>query len=213
MTKLNRLTTASFDVDPQNCFTPLCPDELPVPGGHLIVDELNLQATKAAIRVGSKDAHSPNAIWAATQNEPQLSPVEGDNVDIRWNLHGVPGTLGFELIEGLPKPTDYDFFVWKGVEPDMHPYGACYHDLNDTLSTGVIEYLQNNGIKTVIVGGLATEYCVKLTVNQLLKSGFAVILNLSGCRGLNNQAVNAAIEELEDAGAIIEPRANDISVY
>ena len=28
--------TASHNVDPQKGFTPLCPDELPVPDGHLI---------------------------------------------------------------------------------------------------------------------------------------------------------------------------------
>ena len=31
----------SIDVDAQKTFTPLCPDELPVNEGHLIVEELN----------------------------------------------------------------------------------------------------------------------------------------------------------------------------
>ena len=154
---------ASFDVDAQNTFTPACPDELPVPDGLAIVDELNAQAKLAAVRVGSKDAHSPKAVWVATPSEPQFSPVAGENVDIRWRRHAEPGTLGFELIEGLPAPADYDFFVWKGVELDMHPYGACYHDLRNRLSTGVIEFLKVRGIESVIVGGLATDYCVKTT--------------------------------------------------
>ncbi len=58
------------------------------------------------------------------------------------------------------------------------PYGACYHDLKNTLSTGVIEYLKcHNIITTVICGGLATDYCVKNTVLQLRQVGFEVILN------------------------------------
>ena len=35
---------ASFDVDAQKGFTPLCPNDLPVDGGHEIVDSLNEQA-------------------------------------------------------------------------------------------------------------------------------------------------------------------------
>ncbi|MBX9837258.1 MAG: hypothetical protein K2X69_02975, partial [Silvanigrellaceae bacterium] len=53
---------ASFDVDPQKGFTPVCPNELPVPEGDLIVDELNAMAKLASVRVSSKDAHAPNAI-------------------------------------------------------------------------------------------------------------------------------------------------------
>ena len=120
---------ASFDVDAQNTFTPLCPNELPVPGGTEIVEELNAQARYAEYRLGSKEGHNPKAVWVATADHPQLESVAGPNVDVRWNLHAVPGTLGFELIDGLPHPAEYDFFVWKGIELDMHPFGSCYHDL------------------------------------------------------------------------------------
>ncbi|MFX5522361.1 isochorismatase family protein, partial [Acinetobacter baumannii] len=78
---------------------------------------------------------------------------------------------GFELLDELPRPIDYDFFVWKGVEPDLHPYGACYHDLAERRSTGVIEYLRQNGVSHVLVGGLALDYCVKNTALQLRRAG------------------------------------------
>jgi nicotinamidase/pyrazinamidase len=194
---LNKGTTASFDVDPQNGFTPLCPDELPVPDGHNIVGELNKQALAASIRVASKDAHPANAIWIANEEHPQFSPVEGKNVDIHWKAHCVPGTYGFEFIAGLPAKTEYDFIAYKGIEPDMHPYGACYHDLNDTMSTGVIEFLKGKGIKTVIVGGLALDYCVKLTAVQLAKAGMHVIVNLAACRSISPETEKAAMAEME----------------
>lgn len=178
---------ASFDVDPQKGFTPLCPNELPVPGGDEIVEELNRQAALAKFRIGSKDAHPQTAIWAASEDKPMLSPIQGDNVDVRWNLHCVPGTRGFELLDGLPSSAKYDFFVWKGVEPDMHPYGACYHDLAETRSTGVIEFLKQNRVSTVLVGGLALEYCVKTTALQLCRAGFEVIINLAACRSLTEE--------------------------
>lgn len=203
MISIEREKTAAFDVDAQYTFTPECPDELPVAGGNEIVAALNKQATFASIRVGSKDAHSPKAVWVANDEKEMFSSVAGENVDIAWKLHAVPGTKGFELIEGLPKPAEYDFFVWKGIELDMHPYGACYHDLGNQLSTGVIEYFKVKGIETVIVGGLATDYCVKTTALQLAAADFKVIVNLEACRGIAEDSISAAIEEMEVAGIVI----------
>lgn len=194
---------ASLDVDAQKGFTPLCPKELPIPQGDKIAEELNQQAQFASLRIGSKDAHSRNAVWNANLDHPAQSPLSGyRNVDVRWPPHCIPGTPGFELISGLPHPQDYDFFVWKGVEPDMHPYGACYHDLKETMSTGLIEFLKAKHIKTLLVGGLATDFCVKTTVLQLLKAGFKVIVNLGACRGLTEKTTQKAIQRMKDQGAL-----------
>lgn len=43
---------AAFDIDAQNTFTPVCPDELPVAEGDQIVEELNAQAALASLRIG-----------------------------------------------------------------------------------------------------------------------------------------------------------------
>lgn len=196
---------ASFDVHAQKTFTPLCPNELPIVEGDHIVTELNAQAKKAQFRIGSKEAHNPGAIWVADEKNPVLSPISGENVDVRWPLHSVPGTRGFELIDGLPKITEYDYFIWEGIELDMHPYGACYHDIAERLSTGVIEFLRQNHITTIIVGGLATDYCVKTTVLQLLRANFEVIVNLAACRGLTPQTTRAALQSMQKAGAILTP--------
>ena len=201
---------ASFDVDAQNTFTPLCPDELPVAEGTDIVAQLNAQARLADYRLGSKEGHNPKAVWVATAEHPQLESIEGPNVDVRWNIHAVPGTLGFELISGLPHPAEYDFFVWKGVELDMHPYGSCYHDLAEKLSTGAIEYLRCQEIKIVIVGGLATDYCVKDTALQLCRAGFTVILNRAACRGVAADTTELALQKMASAGIQIVAQARAI---
>ncbi len=195
-------TTASFDVDAQRTFTPLCPDELPVQHGETIVPELNHQASFAKFRLGSKDAHHTKAQWLADEEHPVFSTVKGDNVDIRWPAHAIVGTQGFELLPGLPHPTDYDFFVWKGVELDMHPYGACYHDLHGRLSTGVIEFCKMREVTTVLVGGLALDYCVKTTALQLVKAGFAVMINLAATRAVDEATGAAAIEECRAKGIV-----------
>jgi len=198
--------TASFDIDAQKGFTPLCPGELPVPEGDTIADPLNRQAGFASLRVGSKDWHSMDALWIADTNNPQFTPVKGKNLDIRWNAHCIAGTEGSELLQGLPHPSEYDFFVWKGMEKDMHPYGACYHDLEGKMPTGVIEFLKSKGIENIIAGGLATDYCVKTTALQLKQAGFNVIVNLEACRGITEDTVTAAIDEMEKAGIEVVDR-------
>ena len=200
---LNKNQIAAFDIDAQQTFTPLCPDELPVAGGDEIAAELNAQAQFASLRVASRDAHSPKAVWIANDEHAPLTPVTGyADSDLYWPSHAIVGTKGFEFIPGLD-PKAYAFQVYKGIEPDKHPYGACYHDLKDTLSTGVIEFLQSRGIKAVICGGLATDYCVKNTVLQLVRAGFTVILNLAACRGIAPDTVAAALDEMRGAGVII----------
>lgn len=209
------LNVASFDVDAENGFTPLCPHELPVPGGIEIVDELNAQALLGNIRVCSKDAHPRNPLWKATKKNPILSKIDkGPNMDVRWPLHCVVGTYGFQLIKGLPSINDgYHFVVYKGLERDFHPYGACYHDLNEQISTGVIEFLRQNSIDTVLIGGLATEYCVKTTALQLREAGFIVIVNLAACRGIDQKAIKRAIREMKVKGIIIVKNAAEIEKF
>lgn len=195
----------AIDIDAQNTFTPLCPEELPVSGGTEIVAELNAQAALAALRVMSKDAHCREALWRCETPAEMLKPTGLKNADVTWVAHGIVGSYGFRLIEGLPAPTDYDFCVWKGMEPDLHPYGICYHDLEGRLSTGLLEWLQVKGARTLLVGGLATDYCVKTSVLQLLNArlGFRVIVNQAACRGIGLETTAAAWREMAAAGALL----------
>ena len=206
--------TASHNVDPQKGFTPLCPKELPVPYGDTIVDELNGQNGIVKYKTVSKDVHPENAIWLASRKQPQFSPVVGDSVDVAWNAHCMSGTIGAELLDGLPKMINYDFFVAKGFEPDLHPYSSCYHDLKKTVSTGLIEWYNSKEITTIIVGGLATNYCVGQTVIDLVDAGFQVILNLGGCKGIGTEdEINAYVNTLvEKYNVLIVNSFKDIEV-
>jgi nicotinamidase/pyrazinamidase len=208
---MNSLTmnTASFDVDAQKSFTPLCPDELPVAGGDRIGGELNFMATLAGLRVGSKDAHSPQAPWVVADAAQMLQPTGLEHADLTWVSHCVPGTEGFTLLDDLPTPYEYHYFVWKGIEPDLHPYGACYHDLHGKLSTGVIEYLNSRGVTQVIVGGLALDFCVKTTALQLAAAGFKVIIHLPACRAISEQGAAQAIQDMQQAGIAIAATRED----
>lgn len=203
MPKLVIATSASFEVDPQRGFTPLCPNELPVAEGDQIATELNAQAQFARYRIVSKDCHPAQAPWVAVSAAEVMTPVTGDfpGLDIKWPAHCVVGTEGNRLIPGLPAEADYDLVIEKGTDPLNHPYGACYQDLAERVSTGAIEWLRQRQIRTLIVGGLATDYCVKTTVLQLRRAGFVVFVNLAACRGVAAETTAVALAELRSAGA------------
>jgi nicotinamidase/pyrazinamidase len=204
---------ASLEVDPQRGFSELCPLELPVPGALEIVPELDDQAECVRYRVASGDAHPANPLWKATEEHQQLSRIEfQEDMDLYWNVHCVPGTPGFEFLPGLHR-SNYDFIAYKGIEPNMHPYGACYRDHADTLSTGLIEFLEVKKVKVVIVGGLATSWCVKKTVLQLCKTKkFKVFLNLAACRDIPGSDTEGSIKEMEAAGAVMLQSAAEIEM-
>jgi len=210
--KIKKQWTMAIDIDAQKGFTSICPDELPVKNGDRIVPELNANAEFASLRIGSKDWHPTTAVWIADEENPIFSEINGHglNVDIRWPAHCLGGTKGAELLDGLPEPNEYDFFIWKGMEPNLHPYGIFYHDLEEQLSTGMMEYLLANiEIDTFLVGGLATDYCVYETTKQLLKfledSGefdCRVILNLKATKGVDSASTAKALEHLKGLGVI-----------
>lgn len=203
MVRIIKEKTASMDVDPQRGFTPLCPDELPVEGGDEIADELNAQAAFSAYRVVSQEDHPAEAPWVAKSSVEVMTPVVGEypNLDLKWPAHCVPGTEGNLLVPGLPDLDEYDLVIRKGSDPLKHPYGSCFHDQADTESTGLIEWLRERGVTDLIVGGLATDYCVKITVLQFCRAGFRVIVNLGGCRGVEPETSVKAIAEMKEAGA------------
>lgn len=204
----------ALDVDAQKTFTPLCPDELPIVGGDEIVHELNAQAALADLRVMTKDAHSASAKWLCHNRADIGKPTQLPNADCQWVAHAMVGSYGYELLDGLPAETDYDFCVWKGISPDLHPYGACFHDLQEKLSTGLIEWLQQKNANLLIVGGLATDFCVKTTVLQLLRGGdWQVWVNRAACRGIDVHGSEIAWQEMQQHGAKLFDNAAQIAQF
>jgi nicotinamidase/pyrazinamidase len=121
----------------------------------------------------------------------------------------VPGTPGFELLDGLPAPSTTTSSSGRG-RAGSAPYGACYHDLAERRSTGLIEFLHARGVTTVLVGGLATDYCVKTSVLQLRRAGFRVIVHLDACRGIAPETIDQARTRMIEAGAELAQTLADV---
>ena len=82
-----------------------------------------------------------------------------------------------------------------------------FFDNGQRHSTDLNVYLKSVGATGLSVMGLATDYCVKFTVLDALRLGYPTSVMLDGCRGvdLNEGDVEAAINQMHEAGALIVP--------
>lgn len=112
-----------------------------------------------------------------------------------WPVHCVAGTAGAELSPELNRLPE-DPVISKATERERDAYSGF-----DGTELGAT--LQGLGVKQVLVGGLATDYCVFHTVKDSLANGFMTYLLIDACRGVNLQPgdVDRAIAELTAGGA------------
>ena len=89
----------------------------------------------------------------------------------------------------------------KGTNPQIDSYSGFF-DNGHRASTGLGEYLREQGVKEVHVCGLATDYCVKFTALDAVALGFETHLLEDACRGveLHPGDVRQAIEEMRRQG-------------
>jgi len=113
-----------------------------------------------------------------------------------WPIHCVQGTKGAEFHPALTDDSRIQV-ISKGLG-DEDSYSAFD-------GTDLASQLRERGVEEVLVGGLATDYCVKNTVLDALKQGFAVKALTNAMRPVELKPGDGdrAIEEMRDAGAEI----------
>ncbi len=119
-----------------------------------------------------------------------------------WPPHCVRGTAGAKFHPELRLGRDV-IIVSKGMGADEDAYSGF--DAVDESGTPLAVLLRRMKIERIFVGGIATDYCVKQTVLDGLKEGFAVVVLEEAIRGVNLQPADSerAIEEMVRAGALI----------
>src|SRR5436305_1290919 len=136
-------------VDAQRCFTALCPQELPVPGGLEIVPHVNRLLALAWARIdASQDWHPPDHCSFLGQRDNLYPP------------HCVMGTPGAEFLPGLH--TERFHAIWrKGYQRDFEAYAlTAQHPAFGTL-------LSAESMSTVAVCGIATNICCFFAARDL----------------------------------------------
>lgn len=113
-----------------------------------------------------------------------------------WPVHCVQNTRGAEFHPALRDDPRIKV-ISKGLGDT-----DCYSAFDET---DLAAQLHDQGVEEVIVGGLATDYCVKNTVLDALKHGFKVKPLKNAMRAVDLQSGDGdrAIEEMRAAGADI----------
>ena len=176
-------------VDVQNDF---CPGgTLAVAGGDRVAAPLARLAARCAAAglpvFASRDWHPPDTAHFQDAGGP-------------WPAHCVRDTPGAELHPDLVLPPEA-VILSKGVDPQADGYSAF--EARDEAGRDLVELLRAAGVDHLLVGGLATDYCVRATALAALARGLRVSLLTDAVAGVNVQPGDAdrAIEEMVAAGA------------
>ncbi len=184
-----RADDAVLLVDPQSDF---CPGgSLPVAEGDQVMPVLTAWAS-AASAAGrpvfvSRDWHPPKTTHFRDQGGA-------------WPPHCVAGTRGAEFHPRLRLPAGA-VVVSKGMGETEDAYSAF--QARDERGRLLAELLRESDTRHLYVMGLATDYCVRASVLDALRAGFAVTVVADGVRAVDVQPGDGerALAEMRGAGA------------
>ena len=171
-------------VDVQNDFLP--GGALAVPDGDAVVPVLN------AYLAAARQAHLP--VYASRDWHPP------DHCSFRahggiWPPHCVAGTPGATFSTALDLPPETEV-VSKAQARDRDAYSAFE-------GTGLAGALRARNVARLLIGGLATDYCVLNTVRDAVRAGFGVLLLTDAIRAVEVTPGDgqAALDEMRRLGA------------
>lgn len=119
-----------------------------------------------------------------------------------WPAHCVAGTRGGEIHQDLVPYASEELTFDKGCDKAVEQYSGFEGTNNAGQSLGeVLELLDTTD---VYVCGIATEYCVRNTCEDLLKAGFKVHLLKDCIAYVDLQGHTKALKEMAAEGISIE---------
>ena len=159
-------------IDVQNDFC--SGGSLEVPGGDEIVPVMgryiDLFLAKGLPVFATRDWHPENHSSFKEQGGP-------------WPVHCVAGSKGARFHPELHLP-DSTVVISTATKAEKEAYSGFEEtELNDRLKVA--------GIRRLLIGGLATDYCVLFTVKDALKNGYEVILLQDAVRAVDVQPGDA----------------------
>jgi nicotinamidase/pyrazinamidase len=194
-------------VDVQGDFTTAQNGSLAVPNADQSylenVSKVTEKLKKAGLPVyATQDWHPANHMSFAS-NQDGKKPFEtikltDGRTQALWPNHCVQDTKGAQI---LLDPGLITKVIQKGTDSKFDSYSGFMDD--GGAKTLLDTALKAADIKTLIVYGIATDYCVKATVLDGLKEGYTVYVVSDLCRGVADDTSKAALEEMKQKGAKI----------
>jgi len=176
---------------------------LEVPEGDEVVAIANRLMRSYDPVVATQDWHPEDHLSFASNHEGRepLEKIELDGLEqLLWPDHCVQGTHGAELPDDL-KIARIDRVFRKGTDPRIDSYSG-FHDNGHRKSTGLAEWLREEGVDGVDLVGLALDVCVRFTALDAVREGFATRLIVPGCRAVELEEGDRrrTLDELREAG-------------
>jgi nicotinamidase/pyrazinamidase len=204
---LSTENTGIIVVDLQADFTEVKSGALTVPGTDAQYVDTVEKETQRFLDQGlpvyfTQDWHPADHVSFFTNNpgtEPfqEIEIGKGRN-QVMWPPHCVQNTSGAEILINIKGTVQT---VQKGKDPKFDSYSGFFDDGGN--KTDLDRILRRDGIKKLIIYGLATDICVKATVLDAVKLGYEVDLLVDLCRGLSPETNENAIEEMKEKGVIV----------
>jgi len=151
---------------------------------------------------GTQDWHPGDHI-SFFSNHSGKKPFEAIQIEGRtqvlWPPHCVQGTENARVL------VDNNLFiaiVKKGKDKKFDSYSGFQDDGGE--KTEMNRILQKNGIKELIVYGIATDYCVKATAIDAVAAGYKVTVIEGLSKGVAPDTTAKALEEMKAKGIIIK---------
>jgi len=193
----NITRTLLLMIDVQNDF---CPGgALAVQDGDAVIEPLN--ALSAAV------AAAGGRVAASQDWHPKGHSSFGPSDQGLWPDHCVQGEWGAAFHDRLDlKPVS--LIVRKGFRRELDSYSAFFENDRCT-STGLEGGIKQMNIETVIIGGLATDYCVFYSAMDSRRLGFNTIVVEDAVRGVNypEGSVEKALAEMRANGILFAASA------
>ena len=123
-----------------------------------------------------------------------------------WPVHCVQRTWGAELHPDLLLVEAKT--IQSGADGGDGYSGFTERDprTGAESDTGLADYLRERGIESVVVLGLATDYCVRATALDAVRAGFRTTVLRAGVRPVELEPGDGerALEEMRGAGVVVQ---------
>ncbi len=195
-------------IDVQNDF---CPGgALQVADGDAVVPVANellgdSSASGFGVKVVTQDWHPGDHMSFAVNNpghEPYSVIEASYGPQVLWPIHCVQGSSGADFHPSLAVDRA-DMIVRKGFRPSVDSYSAFFEN-DQSTPTGLDGYLRSRGVESLVMVGLATDFCVRYSAVDGAKLGYDVTVALDGCRAIDlDGSLDAAMTEMAEVGVTI----------
>jgi nicotinamidase/pyrazinamidase len=211
----------TIDIDPQTTallLVDIQPDFLPggalaVEDGDAILDPVRrlVESDPFGLYVATQDWHPPGHVSFASSH-PGRNPLEvielhGHDQTL-WPDHCVQGTGGAELHPSIPWDR-VSAIIRKGTDARTDSYSGFRNNWNpegDRPATGLAGYLRDRGVGTVVLCGLARDFCVKWSAEDAAAAGFRSIVLWDLTRPVDPTSDDTVRHDLERTGVIVARR-------